>query len=608
MKNPIRKKLWLLLFTAMAMVEAPAATFTWIAADGGNWTNAANWDRNQAPGAGDDAVFSLGGAYSVTVEQGISLNNVVMTAGGASLNIAGNAGLTIASGFNLAAGVVNVAGELAAGGMILGGGTLNGPGNINLGGSNTWVLGGLGAGGRLTIAAGATLAIASGNDHNFPAWALTNRGTVIHIDGGQLRGAGTSIIVNQGLWLEQTDAEINNVYGGGPTVFWNGGTLRKAATAGTSTLQPGVPLYNSGLVDVQSGNLVLNGGGSDTGVFNVATNSTCNFNSPFTISDGARFTGTGISSLNSTISFNGTIMASNLQWYAGTWLGNLTVPAGSTIQIVSGNDHNLFGLGFTNQGIVTHTGGRVRGGSGAVLANQALWLESVDTDFNNDLGGAGLLLLNTGTFRKNASTGGTRMLGGVTLQNDGLVDLISGTVEIQGGGANTGAFAAATNTACYFENGYYFADGSSFFGQGGIYLYNGIMTFGGAIHSTNLQWYGSSLAGTLTIPAANVLYVVSDNDHNFPGVTITNQGTVIHNAGRIRGGNGAVLMNGGLWLEMAGLDFNNDYGGAATSLLNAGTFRQTGTVGDTRFLGGVVGGRQRVFAGERGDVVGKLGF
>ena len=50
---------------------------------------------------------------------------------------------------------------------------------------------------------------------------------------------------------------------------------------------------NSGLVDTESGAVNFAGGGTNTGIFNAATNTDNAFTTPYTFNDGSTFAGTG---------------------------------------------------------------------------------------------------------------------------------------------------------------------------------------------------------------------------------------------------------------------------------------------------------------------------
>lgn len=241
-----------------------------------------------------------------------------------------------------------------------------------------------------------------------------------------------------------------------------------------------------------------------------------------------------------------------------TWSGGslnsasrVTVANGANFTISGIGDHDLPGVSLTNNGTIRHTGGNVRGGLGSVIHNAGTWLEQVDADINADYGGGPLTFNNGGTFRKTVGAGSTRFLSGVLLNNSGLVDAQSGTIESNGGGTSGGTFNAAAGAGCNFTASHTFGAGARFTGAGASWLAAGTMIFSGAITSENLQWNAGTMAGTLTVSAASTLLINTLADHDMPGATLNNNGTVIHTGGSIRGGLGGMINNAGTWLAQA---------------------------------------------------------
>src|SRR5262249_9547386 len=147
---------------------------------------------------------------------------------------------------------------------------------------------------------------------------------------------------------------------------------------------------------------------------------------------------------------------------------------------------------------------------------------------------------------------------------------------------------AGSNGVCAFNANYSFNPGSAFTGPGTNVLAGGTMTFNGGVISSNLQWSSAALAGTLTISNGHTFTITGASDHNMPGMTLTNAGLVVHSGGRIRQGSSGWIENDGLWLEEVDADLNNDYGGAASTFANAGTFRKLAGSGGSRFINGML--------------------
>jgi len=140
------------LAVMFAAVRASAMMISWNNASGGNWGTPGNWNPAQVPGASDDAVITLAGTYTVTLDVAGTLNS--LTLGGASgtqsLAITGNT-LTLA-----AASAVNANGVIN-----LSNGTFTGNGVLTVNGTFNWTGGTMSGSGTTEIAPTATLTISS---------------------------------------------------------------------------------------------------------------------------------------------------------------------------------------------------------------------------------------------------------------------------------------------------------------------------------------------------------------------------------------------------------------------------------------------------------------
>ena len=92
------------------------------------------------------------------------------------------------------------------------------------------------------------------------------------------KGNGGTAIYNYGLWNAQSDQSLGDDFGGA-SIFNNFGTFRKNGTTGGSSLfQNGVIFNNPGTLDVQTGNVNLQGNYNLTnGTVNFGINSMTNF-------------------------------------------------------------------------------------------------------------------------------------------------------------------------------------------------------------------------------------------------------------------------------------------------------------------------------------------
>jgi hypothetical protein len=581
-----------------------AASILWTNTAGGNWSAAVNWSPNRVPGTADDATLSPG-SYAVTNDITTNVNSLTIPNSSVTFTVAGGTVFSTLGALSFPGGTINVAGSINCGGLNFTGGTINGPGAINLSGSNSW-----GGGvfqstspGTLTLLSGAVLNINGDADHDLPGWIFNNSGTNLHT-GGRVRGGTGTLINNTGLWLEQVDLAINADYGGVWT-FLNAGTFEKTNTTGTTTFNGNVLLNNSGLVDVEGGNINIAGGGTNSGTFNAATNTYNDFTAPYTFNNDSTFTGTGIDYWDaSPITLNGTMIstsAANLQWNTGAITGTLTIPNGSTLNIVGGNNHFQNGCTLTNNGTVVDNSGSYIRGNGWTIYNNGLWLEGANSTLYYD--GGTDTIVNSGTFRKAGSTGTTTISSGVGFNNSGLVDTESGDIQFNGGGTNSGTFSAATNAYNDFTASYTFNNGSTFAGNGINYWDANTITLNGTLISTNaanLRWNSGAITGTLTIPNGSTLNIVNGISHFQNGCILTNNGTVIDTSGSYIRGNGWTIYNNGLWLEEADSIFY--YDGGTDTIVNSGTFRKAGSTGTTTISSGVGFNNTGLVDTESGDI------
>ncbi len=473
-------------------------------------------------------------------------------------------------------------------------------GHVVINGGLQWQ-GGLWSGANsVTIASNSTVVMDGGQANlilfNLP---VTNFGTVTwlsgHPDGGgAIQNPGTEIH-NHGVWDCRSDSNFKDDGGGNHTVFHNHAILRKSGGASSSqtVFQGGVYLDQAaGRVEVQQGNLVLQGGGSFTGgavdgpghtVFSAGT---FNLNGTTT-------------PLESTFENAGHLVGHNviqggLQWIAGQWAGanSVTIASNSTV-VLAGGDANmlLFNLPLTNHGTVTWLSGYPDGGGstfnpGTQIHNYGLWDCQSDYNFKDDGGGNHVVFYNHSVLRKSGGAASRQTLfqGGVFLHHvAGRVEVTQGNLVLQGGGD--------------FLGGAVTGPGLTVLSAGGFNL-NGATTplastieTGGALIGHNvirggLQWIGGQWSGADSVTIANAGTVhLAGGDANMIiyNLPITNYGTFTWTSGYPDGGGsfGTTIYNYGLWSCQGDFVWKNDGGGNGTVFNNYGTFRKESSTGAT---------------------------
>jgi hypothetical protein len=448
------------------------------------------------------------------------------------------------------------------------------------------------------------------------ACTFNNNGSVIWTSGQVLCGEtlymrpGTTI-TNNGLWDSHGDLTLNGDVGYPGTVFNNLGTFRKSAGINSSnTVITSQVVFNqlSGVLDVQQGNLVLQGGGSFTG--GTATNnngvlwlSGGNFNLNGTV------TGTNVIENGGNL-FGGILIQGGFQWQSGSWgftdnynnwhSAGVTLNASGLLMITTTNDHSMRSSTFINNGSVIWNGGQICCGEvyymapNTIITNSGVWDAQGDLTLNGNVGYTGTTFNNLGTFRKSAgiNSSNTVIMGGVVFnQLGGVLDVQQGNLVLQGGGSFTGGAATNNNGVLWFSSGNFNLNGTA---TGTNVIENGGNLSGGNLIQGGLQWQSGSWNYTgVTLNSGGILYITTTNDHTMQACTFNNNGSVIWTSGQVLCGEtyymspNTTINNSGLWDSQADLTLNGDVGYIGTLFNNLGTFRKSAGTGNTILTGGV---------------------
>ncbi|HJT36519.1 MAG TPA: hypothetical protein VJ783_31135, partial [Pirellulales bacterium] len=523
---------------------APASsTITWTGADAATstkWSDPNNWSTGTVPVAGDTVIFDGTAQNSLaTVDAGFSPGGPL-----ADIQISWSGEITINPGVNLAAFNVE-----------FGGGTLDGAGTLTVADSLTWSAGTMSGGGTTVVAETASLLINDASNLTIGNHTLNNFGAAV------FTGAG---------WDWNTDGVFNNEPGAtfdmqsdagynlfGASAFNNAGTFTRSV--GTGAVHIGPAFNNSGTVDVKSGMLSLDGGGTSTGVFASESGASLNFggatddlSAPSTQVFGAGtvgFTGatvtigggyavTGTTSITSgEVDFNhdatstATVLSGgnlggtatfttngSFEWSGGSMLGGGTtvISPATALTIDDPTDITLGNRALNNYGAATFTGVRWDWNTGSVFNNESGATFDMQSDANYNVFGASTFN-NAGTFTKSIGTAATHV--NPAFNNSGSVDVKSGTLSLDGGGTSSGSFTVETGAALDFGGGTHDLSASTtsitgagtvgFTGAttiiGGIYTVTGTTSISGGevdfnhdATSTTTVLSGGNLGGTAT--------------------------------------------------------------------------------------------------------------
>jgi hypothetical protein len=302
-----------------------------------------------------------------------------------------------------------------------------------------------------------------------------------------------------------------------------------------------------------------------------------------------------------------------LSWSGGNLHGVATVGTNGQILLSGSSGPSLAGA-LTNYGTVTWQtsapGLAIGSPSGTPVYNFGLWDAQTDTSIGQPFGSTNTPFNNFGTFRKSGGSGATVLYGGVNFNNSGLVDVRSGTFELNDVGSGSGSFSNAPGTTIEYDNGYTFMSGSSLAGAGNFLLAGGPFALPTTILSSNVQMTGGSLVGPnvlngrlawvggswrgaspMVIATNSVLVIGGASDHDLGNCIFTNFGTVTWNTsgGNLVCGqnNGTQIHNFGLWDAQTDQSISPAFNSLYVVFNNYGTFRKSAGAGSTVLAGGV---------------------
>jgi uncharacterized repeat protein (TIGR01451 family) len=432
--------------TVWAAPQAPAATCIWNNSTG-NWSDIARWSCGAVPGAGDTATINGG---TVTVVQEVTVQGLTFT-----------------------------------------GGTLQGSNTLTVTDVMTWTGGTQQGSGATAIASGATL--------NVTGYVLLRQRT--------LNNAGTVNWTAANNWYIDTNAVLNNLAGATFNaqasdvnlgaingIFNNQGTFIRSGP-GVSYVTA-LSFNNSGTVQVVSGVLRLDGGGTSSGAFAVNAGARLEFNSSnYVLDAGATLTGAGLYQLRAnTLTINGTLTVPNFEQ-----INNTTLTGSGT---------------FTVTQVMTWTNGTQTGSGATAIASGAT------------LNVNGYVLLRQRTLN-NAGTVNWTAADNWYIDTNAIINNLAGaTFNAQANGVSLGAINGAFN-----NQGSFVRSGSAtssvtalaFNNTGTVNVESGVLQFNSSfVQNAGATWLGG---GSLTKSGALV----------FNGGTLGGKGTITGTVSNIGG-------------------------------------------------------------------------
>jgi hypothetical protein len=577
----------------------------------GTFSNSGTFTKTSPSGTGTtriDATFNNTGTVTVTtgvlqLNGGGTNSSAFSVASGQTLQFTSNA-YTLGTGATLGGSGVY---DINSGGTLVNdisvtvvnvtlenGGTLSGPGTVTVSSAFDWSNGGtMNAAGTTTIKSGATLTLTGGNTFVLDDYKLNNAGTTTWTGTGDLDDNNGSVFSNTGTFNVQTDANLV----GGSATFANAGTFTKTSPSGTGTTRIDPTFNNTGTVTVTTGVLQLNGGGSNSSTFSVASGQTLQFTSgnTYTLSTGATLMGSGLYDINGgfvvndisltvvdvtlenggTLSGPGTLTVSSaFNWTSGGTMnagGTTIIPAGATLTLGGGSSTDVLdNYTLNNAGTTNWTStGALDITDSALFSNTGTFNDETDADIT----GGSATFANAGTLTKTSpsGTGTTRI--DPTFNNTGTVTVTTGVLRVNGGGANSKTFSVASGQTLQFTGGtaYDLNSGTLLKGSGTYDINGGDVVNNTTVTPVNVTLEnGSTLSGPGTLTVSGAFVWSGGSTMNADGTTTIKSGATL----TLTGGNTFVL---------------DDY-----TLNNAGTTTWTGT-GDLEIMDSALFSNTHIF-------------
>ncbi|HET8945508.1 MAG TPA: hypothetical protein VFQ07_00860, partial [Candidatus Polarisedimenticolia bacterium] len=569
----------------VAAIPIPAASpIGWANPVSGNWNTPANWNPPQVPGASDDAIITVDGTYTVTVDADVSV---------ASLTLGGTSGTQTLSLPSLSPRTFTLSGpgSVGAHGVIAhAGGTFRGTGTLTVDGAYNWSGGTLNDAGTTTV--NGPLAISGNVGKTLTGGRhLETGGTTTWTGTGDIATClsnQTCVIANTGTWDIQNNQAINLSFGGA-TTFVNNGTVRK--TAGTGITSFLAAMNNASLVDITiaGGTLGLDGGGTSTGAFTGSAGTTLRFGGANTLNAGSSITAPTVSFSSGAVNINGSYNAGTQTTMASagstvninpsatvTSLGTTLAVSNGTLNLSSGEP-----IGITT---LTMSGGVLGGADTVTVSGPSTWSGGTmqgagttpptgTTIFNNALAisGAAKQLQSGRRLETNGTTTWTGT-GDIATCTSGHTCVI----------ANTGTWDIQNNQNVTLSLG----GTTTFLNTGTVRK-----TAGTGIFSFQVQMNNDSLVD-ITVPGGTLgLDNGGTSNGSFTGsagTTLRFGGTTTCNAGSSIAASTVASTSGGT------TNINGSYNASTQTTLSSGTLNLNGAgpfnTGALVMSGGVIGG------------------
>ncbi|HNQ87488.1 MAG TPA: hypothetical protein PKM73_02505 [Verrucomicrobiota bacterium] len=476
--------------------------------------------------------------------------------------------------------------------------------------------------GTLTLDSSLTCSL-EGNAPKFLATQthVLQRGPARWQDAGQFNLAWGARWENTGHFDILNDAVVFCHTGGNPTPqFVNAGTLRKSASSGTTTFRAdnnGVRFSGGGSVEVHSGTLQLDGGGTlEHPAFQVAPGTLLGFGGrTFLVQSGVAFSGGGLARINGasltldgstcdvgptttfelasgTFDCHGTFSGSGLfLWSGGALGGSLDIPASLAFEMAGANTKTF----LPHAALTNHADAAWSGTGNLNLAYGSAFHNLGSLDIRNDqllfchTGGTPVPVFeNAGVLRKSASTGTTTFRadnGGIHFTNRAIVDLQTGTLSLPARSDFGHGGSLAGPGTCSLEGTAGFHGTTTLAADVTLRLSGTLEGTDALLSGTGtLRWTGGTLEGTLTLDSS----LTCSLEGNAPKFLATQTHVLQRGPARWQDAGQFNLAWGARWENTGHFDILNDAvvfchtgGNPTPQFVNTGTLRKSVSSGTT---------------------------
>ncbi|MGK2901034.1 MAG: beta strand repeat-containing protein [Burkholderiaceae bacterium] len=491
-------------------------------------------------GGTSGGLFNIANGAKLEFRNGNHTLNNVTTSGAGTLQIStDNVG---------ADAVVTINGGTLKSAFLLSGSTLTGT-DHTFQGAATWTGGTITGAATASTTFGSTLAISGPGSKTLSGGRSVNAGdtTWSGNTGANNNGiniSGASIFNSSGSFTDVNtfDSTINVGNGGG--IFNNNGVFNKQSNTTTSI---GTQFNSTGTVNVNAGTMLMQGGGTSSGLFNIANGAMLEFRNGNHTLNNVTTSGAGtlqISTENvgadAVVAINGGthttpfLLSGSIltgtdhtfqgvaSWTGGTITGAATAHTnfGNTLAISGPGSKTLSGGRSVNAGDTTWSGNTGANNNGINISGASIFNSSgsfIDAntfDSAMNVGNGGGVFNNNSVFTKLSNT--TTAIS-TQFSSSGTANVNAGTLLLHGGGTSSGVFNIANGAKLEFRNGNHTLNNVTTSGAGTLQIStenvgaDAIVAINGGTHTTPLLLSGSTLTGT---------------DHTFQGPATWTGGTI----------------------------------------------------------------------------------